>query len=651
MSTSEQPTPDESEERLVFPIVYFFVGAFVAMNLWSAFQPTAWNWGFHFLAFYGIETRLIVCALMLVITIPPVQFFLIDLFRSFAEWEGSWQPVFRWLLGMGVMALIIFLFVQFRVATYFLGNGYLQLRSLKIPENMDNINPTGFAREPLVGFFIFQLCRVFQFFESISPPEDAYLWLSMLSGICFTIVAWNGIGLFVEEETDRILIFILFFASGVSLLFFGYVENDAPGYVGILLFLLLGAGYLKERISVYWAVTVYGLLLSMNFGTIAFIPALLYLVYVAIRRGAAGETLGALFLSGVIFIASLAASGYSISLLQQTIHDAGSNILPFGGSVGKEQSYTFFTLSHAADVANLLFLCAPAGIVLLVAVIAAVLKKRHSLDDSEWFLLFAAACGVAFIVLLNCPLGTSREWDIPAPFSLGILAAAVALLTSAVDNRETRHRILLVLSVVAMLQTGTWIALNGDARRSVARFETLEDKKLWGVQACLGAYEELAVYHRDHREFAQAAACYEKYVALDSTNGRIWLNCAKIEVAAGNTGKAIDAYQQLIRLQPTNADFYSTLGVFLAQTGRFNEALYNLQEAEQLSPGSAKIKNDIGAIYANQKEFSRALPYFLESVKLDPNFQGGYLNTAACYAALGNNEKAQEFRSRAGKKR
>jgi Flp pilus assembly protein TadD len=650
MSTSEQPTPDESEGRLVFQIVYFFIGAFVAMNLWSAFQPTAWNWGFHFLAFYGIEVRLVVCALMLGIMPPPVQFFLVDLLRSFGEWEGSGPPILRWLLGLAVLALIIFLFVDFRASTYFLGNGYLQLRSLKIPENMDNINLTGFAREPLVGFFVFQLCRVFQFFESISPPEDAYLWLSVISGICFTVVAWKGIGLFVEEETDKILIFFLFFASGVSVLFFGYVENHAPGYVGILLFLLLGAGYLKEKISVYWAVTAYGLLLSMNFAAIAFIPAFAYLVYVAFRRGAAGEIFGALFLSGFIFVAALAVSGDSISFLQQTIRDAGANILPFGGSIGTQQAYAFFTLSHAADVANLLFLCVPAGVVLLVAAIAAVLKKRHRLETSEWFLLLAAVCGVALIVVLNCTLGMSRGWDIPAPFSVGILAAAIALLSSAIDNRETRHRMLFILSVVAMLHTGTWIVLNADARRSVARFETLEDKKLWGVQACLDAYEELAVYHRDHREFVQAAACYEKYAALDSTNGRIWLNCAKMELALGNIGKVIDAYKQLVRLQPTNADFYSSLGVFLAQTGRFDEALDNLQQAEQLSPSSAKIKNDIGAIYANQKEFSKALPYFLESVKLDPNFQGGYLNTAACYAALGNNEKAQEYRTKAGKR-
>jgi len=650
MSTSEQPIPDQSEDRLVFPVIYFFVGAFVAADLWSAFQPTAWNWGFHSLAFYGIEVRFIVCALMLGVMIPQVQFFLVDLLRSFAEWESSWRPVLRLLLGMAFIAVLIFLFIRFRAATYFLGDGYLRLRSLKVPENMDNLNLTGFVREPLVGFFIFQLSRLFEFFESVSPAEDAYLWLSVLSGACFTFIAWKGIRLFVEEETDRILILFLFLASGVSMLFFGSVENYAPGYAGIFLFLLLGAGYLKERISLYWAVTAYGFLLSMNLGAAAFIPALLYLVYIAVRRGAAAEAFGALLLSGVVFIAALAVSGYSYAFLRQVVRDAAANILPVGGPAGKQQPYTLFALSHAADVADLLVLAVPAGIVLLVAAVAVALKKRHPLETSERFLLLAAACGVVFIVAVNCPLGMSRDWGIPAPLSVGIPAAAVALWVSVVDNRETRHRALLILGVVALLQTGAWITLNADVRRSVARFETLEDKKLWDVQACLDAYEELAVYHRDHREFIQAAACYEKYVALDSTNGRIWLNCAKVEVAAGNIGKAIDAYKALVRLQPTNPDFFSSLGVFLAQAGRFDEALFDFQQAEQLSPGSAKIKNDIGAIFANQKQYSKALPYFLQAIKLDPNFQGGYLNTAACYAALGNNAKAQEYKMKAGRR-
>jgi hypothetical protein len=640
----------ETEEKLIFPIIYFFVSAFIAMNLWSAFEPTAWNWGFHFLAFYGIEVRVAVSLLMLVIMIPSVQFYLIDFIRSAAELEEDRSPVVRWILGVLAVVGIAFVFVHFRAATYFLGDGYLQLRSLKVPGNMESLNMTGFAREPLVGFFVFQLCRLFTFFESLTPPEDAYLWLSALSGVCFTIIAWKGIGLFVAEEADRILAFFFLLSSGVSILFFGYVENYAPGYVGIFLFLLLGAGYLKEKISIYWTMAAFGLLLSMNFGAAAFLPALAYLAYVGFRRGEAVETGAALFISGIIFIAMLLVSGYSPSFFRQVFNDAGTNILPFGGPAGKHQAYSMFSLSHAADMANLFLLCTPAAIALLVVAIVSTLKKQRPLETSEWFLFLAMGCGVGLIAVLNCMRGMSRDWDIAAPFSVGIPVAAIAIWTAVADNKETRQRALLILGVVTLLQTGLWVSLNADANSAVARFEILKEKRLWGTQACLDAYEELAIYHRDHREFAQAAACYERYVALDSTNDRVWLNCARMEQAAGNFSKAIEAYRALARLGPSNPDYLAPLGVILAQTGHFDEALFYLQQAEKLSPASPKIKNDIGAVFANQKDYSKALPYFLESVRLDPNFQGGYLNTAACYAALGENEKAEEYRTMARKK-
>src|ERR1039458_6137293 len=110
------PTPfdtDESEEKLIFPIIYFFVGSFIAMDLWSAFEPTAWNWGFHFLAFYRIEVRVAVSLLMLAIMIPSVQFYLIDLIRSAAELEEDRSPVVRWMLGVLAAVGIAFVFVHF----------------------------------------------------------------------------------------------------------------------------------------------------------------------------------------------------------------------------------------------------------------------------------------------------------------------------------------------------------------------------------------------------------------------------------------------------------------------------------------------------------------------------------------------------------
>lgn len=86
---------------------------------------------------------------------------MIDLIRAVVDLVNDRSPVVRWILGVFAIVGMTFVFVHFRATTYFLGDGYVQLRSLKIPENMDNLGLTGFAREPLVGFLVFQLYHLF----------------------------------------------------------------------------------------------------------------------------------------------------------------------------------------------------------------------------------------------------------------------------------------------------------------------------------------------------------------------------------------------------------------------------------------------------------------------------------------------------------
>ena len=638
---------EKSDEAVVFPIIFFFVGTFTALDLWSAFQPSPWNWGFHFLAFYPLVVRIAIPLLMLLMLIPVVQFFLIDLIRTGVRLLGEQSRALRWIVALAVLAGIVFVFVQFRVETFFLGDGYLQLRSLKLPENMENINLTGFAREPLVGLLVYQFGHLFDFLDVTATPENSYLWLSALSGVCFALIAWKGVQMYVSDETDRGLLFFFLLSSGVNQLFCGYVENYSPGYVGILLFLFLSAGYLRERISIYWPIIAYGFLLSMNFGAVAFAPALVFLSVLGMRRKESMQTMLALFFSGVVFVALLLLSGYSTSFFQQVFDDAGSNILSIYGPLGKHQAYRMFTLSHVADVTNLFLLCTPTAVALLTVAIVLTLKKQKPIAHDVWFLLLALVCGMVLICVLNSTLGMSRDWDIAAPFTIGIPIAAIALWSNVADDREIRQRILLILGVVSLLQTGAWITLNSDEPRAVARFEMLEEKRLWGVEACLDAYEELAIYHRDRHEYPQSAACYERYLSLDSTNDRVWLTYAKMEQMAGNLDQSIQAYKVLSQSGSAGPDILAPLGVLLARSGRFDEALLYLHQAEKLAPESPKIKNDIGALFANRGEYLRALPYFLDAVRLDENFQGGYLNAAACYEQMGDLAKAQEYRQRA----
>ena len=642
--------PEDLDGALLYPIIFFFVGTLTALDLWSAFQPSEWNWGFHFLAFYPVEIRIAIPLLMLLTLVPAVEFFIIDLIRSLVKLLNDRSIILRWILALLGLAGIGFVFIYFRVETFFLGDGYLQIRSLKLAENAESLNLTGFAREPFVGVLIFQLSHLLDFLDITTTPEEAYLWLSLVSGLFFAVIAWKGVRLFVSDEADRVLLFLFLMASGVNQLFCGYVENYAPGYIGMLLFLFLSVGYLQERYSIYWPFVAFGILLPLNFGAIVFVPALIFIAIIGIRRDEFVNTFAALVLSGIGFAVLLLISGYTPLFFYQVFGETRSNILSVSGPLDKHQAFHIFSLTHLSEIVNLFLLSTPAAVALLTAAIVLTLKKKKAVRLEIWFLLLAMVCGIILISVVNSELGMSRDWDIAAPFTVGIPLAAIALWMGIVDDRELRQRILLILGLVSLLQTGAWITLNADEQRAVTRFEILEDKRLWGVQACLDAYEELAIYHRDRHEYLQSAACYEQYLALDSTNDRVRLSYAKIEQTAGNLDKSIEAYKTLVRNGSAGSELLAPLGVLLARSGRFDEAFSYLQQAEKQTPGSAKIKNDIGALFANKKEFSRALPYFLDAIRLDENFQGGYLNAAACYDQMGESAKAQQYREMARRK-
>ncbi|HTR81519.1 MAG TPA: tetratricopeptide repeat protein [Bacteroidota bacterium] len=643
MSEFTPGSANEPEDRNIFPLISAFVGAIAALDLWSAFNPTAWNWGFHVLAFYSIEIQIAVPFLMLLMLVPPVQFFLIDLMRSAVAFMNASSGILRWLLGVAAIGGLGFAFIHFHAATYFLGDGYGRLQSIKAPGNSDIFSAAGFTEQPLAAFFVYQTSQLFNFFESSTPFEDAYLWLDVLSGLCFALIAWKGAGLFAGDGTDRVLTFLLFVASGTSLLFFGFVENDALGYVGIFLFLLLGVAFLQEKISLYWSIIAYGLVLSLNFCVAVFAPILAYLIFVGVQRKETMKAGAAIIVSALLFSAMLMISGYSPALLRQVLLDTTTGILSTTSATGKPQAYGMFSMNHLADISNLFLFCSPAALALFTVAVVSMMKTKKRLSDGEWYMLLVLVCAIGAIVLMNCTIGMSRDWNVAVPFIAGVSVAVVAFWMFIVEDRETRQRVVMILTVVMSLQTVVWVGLYADEPRSVAQFETLEEGKLWGTQACLSAYAELAQYHRERREYAQAAVCYERYVAIDSTNYHMWLDCARMEQTAGNYDKAVDAYKVLAQSGPATPDILAPLGVLLARLGRFDEGFFYLKEAEKLSPESPKIKNDIGALFANEKKYAKALPYFLDAVRLDPNFQGGYFNAASCYTALGDNEKAREY--------
>jgi Tfp pilus assembly protein PilF len=616
---------------------------FILLIIGAAFYPTGWNWGLHFLSFYGTEIIIIVPFLMLLFTFGAVQGFFIKRISSIGLWFHKQPRALRIIFTLAALSGFVLLFWIFRVKSYFLGDGQLMLRNIQNLNSVDEL-ASNYKREPLIGLCIVLLTNFFIVIKRLNPTLDAYTWLSILSGIIFIIAAWKFVKYYADDQIEQFMLFILLVFTGVSQLFFGYVENYSPSAAGILLFLLYGVLFLKGRTSVTWVIFIYGITFIFHFGTLIFLPALAFLLYIAVRRKQMKELAISLFLTSVIVFSLLHLTLYPLELLKNVLGGTGRHIVAFSSQINKYQAYDFFSISHIIDVGNFLFLCYPAVSILLIFSGFLIWRNHKILTIEAKLLLLTALCGCVFTVIFNCEIGMSRDWDILAPISLGIPAAAIALWNTIEYDKKNRQRILLMLCIISPIHTGLWIGVNANEDKALKRFEMLEDRHLWSKHAYLSAYEELAVYHRDRGDYEKAIQYYQKYISLDSTNQRLWRNLAGIYQSTGQKRKAVEVYTTMLRFGMANYQDITNLGIHYIQDKRFTDAMVLFRRAEEDAPGDPVVKYNIGiTIIESEKAYRKAIPYFLDAMRFDSAFSPAYYVAAECYSQLGDSIRARQL--------
>ncbi len=204
-----------------------------------------------------------------------------------------------------------------------------------------------------------------------------------------------------------------------------------------------------------------------------------------------------------------------------------------------------------------------------------------------------------------------------------------------------------MLCVVSLLQTGLWIGVNADESKAEERFKILEDDRLWSKHAHLCAYEELAVYHRDRGNYEKAVQYYQKYIAIDSTNKRLWGNMADIYQATGQKKKAMEVYETMLRSEMANYQIKTNLGILYTDEKRFAEAMILFKYAENDAPQDPVIKYNIGITIVESKQaYRKAIPYFLDAIRFDSTFSQAYYAAAECYLQLGDSVRAEQLMSK-----
>ncbi len=645
MITKQVTDKSMPQRKFLTLVVNSAIGLIALLMFIAGMYPSTVNWGVNHLAFYPSTVRFMVPLLILLLLIPSVRRLLMKHLERYVAYFGKQKKPIRLLYAIIVLAASGVVFWSARTATHFLGDGYVLLRNVGKEMGSKEFFLNPWNREPLTIFLVFKLHKLFSALGIVDSAESAFRAYSIFCGITFIAIIWKLKNLISKEHVERVLLFLFLFASGASQLFFGYVENYTLAYTMVFLFITVSISYLQGTTSITFPVIIFPLMVATYFATIIFLPALLMLMWVSIRRKEIQATvlasLGALLLAvGLMWMLD-----YTPDFISKVLGGAKNLILPFTKISKNYQAYTFFSVGHVIDLLNLLFLIQPTAVILLFTSGWLVRKQENRIVEKV-FLLLMMLCGIAFICAVNSEIGMSRDWDALAVFSGGISVAAIYGWFYETNKSLIRRELFAAITVVALLQTGLWIGINANETSALQRMDILQEDSRWSEFAIHYNAETRGNLCWSRNEFADAAKWYERLVALEPSHYYL-SRLGSIYIKMRDYPKSFKIYKWMDSLGYADVEAYSNLGMIYMDAQRYDDALKYFYKAESLDSTLSDTPLNIGVVISMRSNaYDKALPYFLKAIKLDPSNVQAYYNASRCYQLLGDMVMAQKYYER-----
>jgi hypothetical protein len=621
---------DQASHRTLVTLLTVTGAAIGLLHLLAAFFPSSYTWGFHQLAFFPSGVKIALPLLMLCLLLPAVQTALLDGAERIIALPRSLKVL---LAALGTAGCVL-LFWWMREKLLLLGDGYLLVRTIP---HIHGAGDTFFPRnEPIPAYLSWMIWRLLEARHVSGGEELAPRILSIVSGAASLPVVVLLARCLAEEPIDRLLVGSFVAVWGGAQLFFGYVENYAFLALVVLAFVWLAVSSLRGGFSPLLPSIAYGLLFTVHFGMVCILPVMGLLWHRSFRQGRRMTVFWSIISAVATAVLLLWMCGYTPQIFFDMFFKSGTHLLALSGG-NETQAYGLLSLGHVADLLNLEMLLAPfCGVTLIVLLV--VERRRIDFRDGVLVaLLIGAGCGVLFTVVVNPELGMSRDWDLLASFSLPLAPAAAYLAVRCVRQRLVRRKLFVMMAGVTLVCTAGWIILNASGSESLARFQELPDDRLWGKHALKSAYEELAILYRGRMDAEKSISNYSKYLAVDSTNPRIYASIANIYRLRGDSGNEMRYDEMAIRKGATYWDVFSGLAMLYASRGRAREGLMTALQGYMLNPRSAGAAVTAGVLLAKRDgNCQEALGYYRRALELDSLNTEAWYEAGMCCRSLGN---------------
>jgi cytochrome c-type biogenesis protein CcmH/NrfG len=558
--------------------------------------PHARTWGFHFLAYYSFESRLVLAgaaALLALLSLWP------SWLAAMAARIRQVQP--HPLLFDAIFALLCGVaFYVFASAVPLLGDGQLWIDELSNPD------PNIWSRRgPLTMFALDQLHHALRPLIGMDLP-GVFRLTSALSGVV-AVLAWLR---FARAAGVGPLLALLWgFAWGGTALFFGYVELYVimAGVLSAMLALMLIS--LRRGEFFLWVPLLALLAAALNYIALTFWPAVAaYVVWGVTKRPL--KTKSVFFTAGGLM--AVAAGAYFVTGWYR-----GTSILLPLWPAGLSASGYVLQPRHLVDLANGLVLACGPFLVLLCGWFV-TRRDRREWSGERLILALALVFPLAAYIMHNSHLGMARDWDIGCALLLAVPFASLLLWSEWQPSPRERAAALPLVAAWLMLMTIPWIGVQASDARAMSRFTHL--LRLDPERSASG-WDYLGAFYRLRDKPDQWVRCYREALKY-SDNPRYHYNLAVYHIFQREWDKAEEQI-----LQVRNAVFADSVVSDweiriidtrqLLEMGRAYENLSGMEDARmvywlasQLDPNSPLPPMAIAEMVVRSRDLIRAEEMF-----------------------------------------
>lgn len=561
-----------------------------------------------------------------------------------------------------VLALLVFIILRFDAHLY--GNGYIRISNFAqktIP--IFRWFEYGGTVLPYLFFLI-----IHSFVSNIViAAMVSYQILSFISGAIFLIFTFRTSEILGENHNDRLAIFLMILFSGLTLFFFGMVENT-PLFLAILsifiyCLVVLNQNRQKKYLAIIWITSIIGLLIDIRFITV--FPVVAYLSFVhLIKRSKIGSFLGYL----AAFITILVA--LAVLYIKAVDNLALQNAILFFSGKSPEFDYSILSGKHLLDIFNLFYLFAPLFLIYLFSIIRGFTAFRSDMNFRTFGLL--AVAQIIYIFIIDPKIGMARDIQVYGPVLTGFIFLGIYALFKLKRDFALSHNIFMALSPLAFLLIipayivhlspkitlnylddyleyneikykpalyafRDYYIVNGQDSLAILREKAITAKAPGALESKL--IDDLYAHDRVDEAFDYALRLVERYPYN-----------AIYHMQKGNLlkyyKKPLDAekeYKTAIELDPYRLDFYHFLSELYREMKMESKCHDVLTRALKIDPKNTTILTDLANYYYRARQFKKVDSLCDSITSLNPNEAYPYMFKGLIAEANGRDEQAKAY--------